>query len=95
MINSTLSNIASSSASSRIITRSTTRILEISMINAAIPSIIINTGTNRCRTAATTMTMTVVGTMTTITMIAIHTIMIIIPSTRLLLLLVLNVFTKF
>ena len=59
-----------------------------SMIKATIPSIIINTGTNRCRTAATTVTITVVVTITTITMIAINTIMIIITSTRLLLLLV-------
>ena len=89
MINNTLSNIASSNASNRIITPSTTITIEISMINATIPSIIINTGIKRCRTAVTTFIITVVVTITTITMIAINTIMIIIPSTRLLFLLVL------
>ena len=39
------------------------------MINATIPSIRINTGINRCRTAVTTIT--VVVTITTITMIAV------------------------
>ena len=58
------------------------------MINATIPSIIINTGINRCRTAVITITITVVVTTNTISMIAINTIMIIITSTRLLLLLV-------
>ena len=53
------------------------------MINAAIPSIIVNTGINRCRTAVTTIPITVVVTITTITMIAMNTIMIIITSTRL------------
>ena len=88
MINSTLSNIASSNASKKIITPSTTITIEISMINATIPCIIINTGINRCRTAVTTITITVVVTTTTITMIAINTIMVRITSTRLLLLLV-------
>ena len=60
------------------------------MINATISSIIINTGTNRCRTAVTTITITVVVTISTITMIAINTIMIIITNTRLFLLLVLT-----
>ena len=60
MINNTLSNIASSNASNRIITPSTTIMIEISMINATIPSIIINTGINRGRTAAT-ITITVVS----------------------------------
>ena len=60
------------------------------MINATIPSIIIDTGINPCRTAVPTSTITVVVTTTTITMIAINTIMIIITSTKLLLLLVLT-----
>ena len=51
MIHNTLSNIANSNASNSIITPSTTIIIEISMINATIPSIIINTAINRCRTA--------------------------------------------
>ena len=87
MINNTLSNIASSNASNRIITPSTTIIIETNMINATIPCIIINTGIDRCRTAVTTIAITVVVTITTIIMIAIHRIMIIISSTRLLLLL--------
>ena len=57
------------------------------MINATIPSIIINTGIYLL-TAVTTITVTVVVTITTIPMIAINTLMIIITSTRLLLLLV-------
>ena len=88
MINNTLSNIANSNASNSIITPSITIIIEISMIHATIPVIIINTGINRCRTAATTITIAVVVTITTITMIAMNTIMIIITSTRLFLLLV-------
>ena len=92
MIKNTLNNIASSNASNRIITPSTTIIIEISMINATIPSIISNTGINRGRTAVTTITIAVVVTITTITMIAIHTSMIIIPGTRLLILLVLTFF---
>ena len=89
MINNTLSNIANSNASNSIITLSTAIILEISMINATIHSIIINAGSHRCRTAVTTITITVVVTSSTITMIAITTIMTIITSTRLLLLLLL------
>ena len=85
MIKNTLSNIASSNASNRIMTPSTA-------INATIPSITITTGINRCRAAVTTITITIVVTITTITMIAIKTIMIIITSTRLLLLLVLTLF---
>ena len=95
MINNTGSNIASSNASNRTITPSTTILIEISMINATIPSIRINTGINRCRTAVATITIIVVVTIATITMIAINTIMIIIPSTRLLLLLVLTFLYKF
>ena len=60
------------------------------MINATIPSIIINTGINRCRTAVTTITITVVGTTTIFAMVAIFPAMIIITSTRRLLLLVLT-----
>ena len=85
MINNALSNIASSDASNRIITPSTTIIIEISMITATILSIIMNTGIH-----ATTITVTAVVTITTITMIAINTIIIIIASTWLLLLLVLT-----
>ena len=87
MIKNTLSNIANSNASNSIITLSTTITIEISMINATSPSIIINTGMNRCRTAVTTITITVVVTITAITMIVMNTIMIIMTSTRLLLLL--------
>ena len=87
MINNTLSNIAKNHASYSIITPSTTKIIEISMVNANIPAIIINTGINHCRTAVTTITTTVVVTISTINMIAIYTIMIIITSTGLLLLL--------
>ena len=43
MINNTLSNIANSNVSNSIITPSITIIIEISMVNAIIPSIIINT----------------------------------------------------
>ena len=87
MINNTLSNIAYSSASNSTTPPSTAIIIEISMNNATIPSIIISAGINRCRTAGTTITITAVVTVTAITMIAIHTILIIITSTRLLLLL--------
>ena len=71
--NNTLSNIASSNASNSIITPSTTIVIEIGMINATMPSSIINTGINRCGTAVTTIT--VVVTVTAITMIAINTFM--------------------
>ena len=88
MMNNTLSNVANGNASNRIITPGTTILIEISMINATIPSIIMNTGMNRCRTAVTTITTTVVVTITAITTIVINTIVIIITSTRLFLLLV-------
>ena len=88
MINNTLSSIPSSNASNSIISPSTTIVIDISMINATIPSIIINTGIHRCRTAVTPSIITVVVTITTISMIAISAIMIIITSTRLLSLLV-------
>ena len=90
MINHTLGNIANSNASRSILTPSTTIIVKISMIKATIPSIIIHTGINRCRTAFTTITFTVVVTIATITMIAFNTILIIITSTRLLFLLLLT-----
>ena len=77
----TLGSIANSNASNSIITPSTTTIIEISMINATIATIMINTGIHRCRTAVTTVT--VVVTIITITMIVINTIVIIITSTRL------------
>ena len=64
------------------------------MINATIPSIITNTGITRCRTAVTTITITVVVTTTTITIIATNTIMNIMSSTRLLLLLLLTFLNK-
>ena len=92
MINNTLSIIASRNARNRIITPSTTIIFEISMINATIRSIIINTGIHRCRTAVAPSTITVVVTITTSTVVAINNIMIIITSSRLLLLLVLTFF---
>ena len=58
----------------RVFTPSTTIVIEKSLINATIPSININTGIYRCRTAVTTSTITVVVTIATITMIAINTI---------------------
>ena len=47
MINTTLSNIANSNDGNSILTPSTTIIIEISMVNAIIASIIINSGINR------------------------------------------------
>ena len=41
------------------------------MMNETIPSIIINTGINRCRTAVSNITIPAVVTITTITMIAV------------------------
>ena len=83
MMNSTLSTFVNIHAHKSIITPSATIIIEISMVNAVIPSIIINTGINRCRTVATTITVTVVVITTTITMIATNTVIIIITSIRL------------
>ena len=83
MIKNTLSNIANSTASNSIVTPSTTIIIEMSMINAIIPSIIINAGINLLADVPT-ITIPVVVTITTITMIAINTIMINITSTSLL-----------
>ena len=85
MVYNALSNIANDSAHN---SSSTTIILETSMVNAIIPSVIVNTGINHCRIVVTT-TITVVVMITTFTMIAINTIIIIITSTRLLLLLLL------
>ena len=93
-INSTLSIIANINAHNSIITPSTTIVIEISMLNAIIPSIIviiINTGIYRCRTVVTMITMTVVVSITTNTMVASNTLTIIITSTRPLLLLLLTV----
>ena len=87
IINNTRSNIANIHAHNKIITPSTTRTVETSLGSATIPSIILNTGINRCRTAVTTIIITVVVAITTITMIASNTIIIIMTSTRLLLLL--------
>ena len=56
MINSTLCIIANITAHDSLITPSTTMIIEISMVIAIIPSVIINTGINRCRTLVTTIT---------------------------------------
>ena len=75
-----------SNVSNSIIAPSTTIIIQRSMIYAITPSIIMNTGVNRCRTAVTTIAITVVVTIATVTMIAINTLMTIITSTRLLLL---------
>ena len=87
MVNNTLNNIANINAHSGTITPGITRIIEISMVNAIIPSIILFTGINHCRTVVTTITTTVVGIIATTTMIASNTIIIIIASTSLLLLL--------
>ena len=70
VIDNSLSDIATSNASNSIITLSTTIIIETSM-NATIPSIIINTGINRCRTAVTTTTITTTTTTTTATIITV------------------------
>ena len=61
MINSTLSMIANINLQNSIITPSTTMIIEISIVNAIIPFIIMNTGINRCRTVVATITITVVA----------------------------------
>ena len=95
MINSTLRIIANINAHNSILTPSTTINIEISMVNAPIPSIIMNTGIHRCRTVVTTITITAVVIIATITMIATNTIIIIITNTRLLLLLLLTVFLKY
>ena len=87
MINSTLNILANINAHNSINTPSTTIIIEISMVNAIIASIILNTGIHRRRTVVTTITITAVVNIATITMIAITTIIIITTSTRLLLLL--------
>ena len=60
MINNTLSIIATINAHNDNITSSTTIIIEISMVIAIIPSIIGNTGINRCRTV-TAITTTVLS----------------------------------
>ena len=92
MIKNTLSIIANTNAHNSILTPSTTIIIDFSMANAIIPSTIINTGINRCRTVVSTITGTVVVVITTITTIAINTILIIVTSTRLLLLLLFTIF---
>ena len=83
MINSTLSIIANTNAHNSITTPS---IIEISMVNAIFPFIVVNPGVNRCRTAVTTITIT------DVVMIAINATIIIITSTRLLILLFLTAF---
>ena len=75
--------IANINAHNGIITPSTTMIIEISMVIASIPSIIVNAGINDCRTVVTTITITVVVIITTSTMIAMNTIVIMITSARL------------
>ena len=84
IVSSTLNTTANINAHNSILTASTKIIIEISMINATIPSIIINTGVNHCRTVLTTIAITVV-------VITITTI-ITITNTRLLFLLLLTVF---
>ena len=87
MFHNTLSHIANSNDRNSMIPLSNSTIIEFSMINVILPSIVFNTGIYRCRTVVATITMTVVVAITTITMIVINIIMIIITSTRLLLLL--------
>ena len=58
-MNNILSIIANMNADDSIITPSTTIILEISMVNATTPSIIVNTGINHCRTVVSTITVSV------------------------------------
>ena len=85
---STLGIIVNVNAHNSINTPSATIIIEISMVNGIIPTIIINTGINRCRTVVTTIGITVVVIFTTATMLAINTI-VIITGARLLILLLL------
>ena len=59
MMNNTLSNIANINAHNSTITPSTSFFNEISMVNAVIPAIIINTYSNPCRTCVTTLTTTI------------------------------------
>ena len=59
MINNILNIIANINARNSIITPSTTRIIKISMANAILPSITIDTGIIRCGTVATTITISV------------------------------------
>ena len=70
MMNNTLSIISNANAHNSIISPSTTIIIEGSMVNAFIPSILINHGINHCTTVVTTITITVAFIITTITMIA-------------------------
>ena len=58
MISNILSIVANISAHKGIIAPSTTTVIEISMVNATIPSIIFHTGIYRRRTAVTTITIT-------------------------------------
>ena len=74
MISNTLSTIHNCT-----ITPSTTIIIKISMVNAIIPSLILNMSINCCKTVVTTVTITAV---VTITMVAINIITIIITSAR-------------
>ena len=61
MVNSTLSIIANINAHhNSMITPSTGIIIQMSMVNAIIPSIIITTCINHCRAVVTTITSTVV-----------------------------------
>ena len=84
MIHNTLGSIANSNAHHSIIPPSTTITTEISIFLAIIPSILVNTLINLCRTVVTSMTFTAVVIITTITMLAINTTVIIITSIRLL-----------
>ena len=62
MINNILNISANINAHTCIITPSTTIINEISMVNAILPSMITNIGTNRCKTVVTTIAIPVVVT---------------------------------
>ena len=92
ILNNTLSITANNvNAHNNSITPSTTIIIEIHVVNATTPSIIVDTGSNRCRTVVTTITITVV---VTITMIAINTIIIIITSARAVITTIANIFPR-
>ena len=91
LISSTLGIIVNINAHSSSISPSNTILIETSIVSAIIPSMIITTGINRCRTVVTTLAIPVVVIIITITMIANNTTLIIITSTGLLLLLLLCV----
>ena len=92
MINNTLNIVANINARNSIITPSTTITIEISIVNASIPSILIHSGINGCRTVVTAIAIIVVVTLATITMIAKSPLLSSFPVLVLLLLLVLRIF---